>query len=116
MNKKGFTIVETMLSVLLIMIGIIQITTIISYSLKFTKKTKDLFLIDQKAEYIKNQLLSEPFLTTNLKAEEIKKNEKEYKIIFKIINKSDSLKEINLSIRKNNIGNKYFFIKSKYIN
>ncbi len=116
MNSKGFTIIETMVSILIIMFGVILIASILIHSIKVNKRTSDIFYIDQKADYVKNLLLSKSFNSTDLKEGESKKNDEDYKIIYKIIDRSDSLKEIILSVGKNNIKKKYVFFKSKYIN
>ncbi len=116
MNNKGFTLIETMVSVLLIMIAVLYVTSVIIHSLRFSKKNKDIFYIHQKADNIKNELLSRPFNSVKLCEGETKKKEDGYEIFYKIVNKSESLKEISLIIKKKEINKKCFFIKSKYIN
>ncbi len=116
MNNKGFTLIETMVSVLLIMIAVLYVTSVIIHSLRYSKKNKDIFYIHQKADNIKNQLLSNQFNSIELSEGETKREEDGYEIFCKIVNKSESLKEISLIIKKMGLNKKYYFIKSKYIN
>ncbi len=116
MKNKGFTIIETMISLMIIMVGVVQIAAIIGQSIHLSARSRRVFYINQKLENIRNKLLSENYDSIKLKAGKTTKNDDGYKVYLKIVDVTSSLKTINLSIIDKGIRQKKYFYKSKYIN
>jgi len=116
MKNKGFTIIETMISLMIIMVGVIQIASIIGQSINLSARSRKIFYINQTLENIKNKLLSEKYNSIKLKEGTTTKTDCGYKVFFKIVDVTPSLKKINLSIIEKGISQKKYFYKSKYIN
>jgi len=114
MKNRGFTIIEIMVSLMIISIGIIQIVSIISYSIRISERNKTLFHINQKYEYIKNEILSSNF--NSLKDGITEKTENEYKISIEVQSVLNDLKKIIITIIKKDINKTYYFYKLKHIN
>lgn len=114
-KDRGFTIIETLFSLLLISLALMSIAQMITAAIDAQKKSNLRFMMQQKIEYCRDQLVSKPFAAVELEEGSYSIEEKPLKINWDIKNISPTLKLIHLSVSYKNITKKAYFYISKYI-
>ena len=114
-KDSGFTIIETLFSLLLISLALMSISQMITAAIGAQKKSSLRFNMQQKIEYCRNQLLSKSFAAAELEEGSYSTAENPLKINWDIKNISPTLKFIHLSVSYKKITKKAYFYKSRYI-
>ena len=115
MKTKGFTLVETLFSLLLISLAILLITRIIICALDGHKKSQIRFKTLQEIEFCKNQLLSKPFDSVELEEGSYSKEENHFKMKWIIKSITPTLKIIDLWVSYRGLTKRAYFYRSQYI-
>jgi len=113
--NKGFTLIETLVSLLLIAMAILLIAKVIVCAFDGLKKSRIRLNVSQEMESCKNQLLSKSFDCNELKAGSYSKKENHIKKNWEIKSITPTLKIIHLSISYKGLTKRVYFYKSKYI-
>ncbi len=114
-HQGGFTLVETLVSWTLVVVGLIFACRVIVFSLDGLKKSRIRLEISQEVESCKTRLLSKPFHSPEL-AEGFARMEDGVFIIDRYISSiSPTLKEIKLVISYKILTRTIIFYKSKFI-
>jgi type II secretory pathway pseudopilin PulG len=114
-KNSGFTIIETLFSLLLISLALMSIAQMITTAIDAQKKSKIRFNMQQKIEYCRTQLVSKTFAAAELEEGSYSILGNPLKINWDIKNISPTLKLIHLSVLYKKITKKVYFYKSKYI-
>ena len=115
-KDRGFTIIETLFSLLLLSLALMSIAQMITAAIDAQKKSNLRFMMQQKIEYCQNQLVSKSFTAAELEEGSYSTEENPLKIDWDIKNISPTLKLIHLSVSyKMKITKKAYFYISKYI-
>lgn len=114
-KNSGFTIIETLFSLLLISLALMSISQMITAAIAAQKKSTLRFNMQQKIEYCRNQLVSKSFAAAELEEGNYSTLEDPFKINWDIRNISPTLKLIRLSVSYKKITKKAYFYISKYI-
>jgi len=114
-KDSGFTIIETLFSLLLISLALVSISQMITAAIDAQKKSTLRFNMQQKIEYCRNQLVSKSFAAAELEEGSYSIVETPLKINWDIKNISPALKLIHLSVSYKKITKKAYFYISKYI-
>lgn len=113
--KKGFTLLEVMVSLMLMLLVLLFISGIIIYSLDTLKKSRLRLIIDQRLEEDKGRLLSRPFHDPGLYPKHWVSNEGVFRLSGNISDIESTLKRIQLSMSYRKFTRKMIFYKSKHI-
>lgn len=115
-NKRitGFTIVETLCSLLLAALAVLLLGQTMVSALNTDKQSALRFDMMQTMEYYKNQLVSKPFADPQLTAGNYsgQDNDKHFKMKWVITDLSPTLKAVDFSISYKNLGKRSYFYKS----
>jgi Tfp pilus assembly protein PilV len=114
-KDSGFTIIETLFSLLLILLALMSISQMITAAIGAQRKSTLRFNMQQKIEYCRNQLLSKSFAAAELEEGSYSTAENPLKINWDIKDISPTLKFIHLSVSYKKITKKAYFYKSRYI-
>jgi Tfp pilus assembly protein PilV len=114
-KDSGFTIIETLFSLLLISLALVSISQMITAAIDAQRKSTIRFNMQQKIEYCRNQLVSKSFAAAELEEGSYSTAENPLKINWDIKNISPTLKLIHLSVSYKKITKKAYFYKSMYI-
>lgn len=115
MPVKGFTLIETMISLFIVLIGVLFITKTIIFSLDFNKKSFIRLKLVQAVENQIHTLMSKPYDSEILSPGEYSSQENFFRIKWEVNPVTSSLKKINISITYKQLIRKSFFYKSKTI-
>jgi len=114
-SEKGFTLIETLFSLLIVFIALIFICKTLIFSIYTNRNSLIRFEIIQKYEYYKYYLYSKSFNSNELKKGDYLKYEKNFKINWTVKNITTSLKKIKIKISYKNLTKQNFIYKSKFI-
>lgn len=114
-SKKGFTLIETMVSLLLISYSIIFFLNTILFSMQEAGKSSIRFKVFQMIDIEKNRLLSLKFDSPELSEGSFSKEEERMLISKKIVNIDPELKKIFIKVRFKKFVSKDVFYRSKII-
>ena len=114
-KDSGFTIIETLFSLLLISLALMSIAQMITAAIDAKKKSALRFMMQQKIEYCRNQLVSKSFAAVELEEGGYSTVENPLKINWDIKNISPTLKLIHLYVSYKKITKEAYFYISKYI-
>jgi prepilin-type N-terminal cleavage/methylation domain-containing protein len=114
-KEKGVTLVELLISLMLVLVALLYLSNIFVFSIDGTKKSLIRLHLSQKLEFKKNLLLSKSFDSEELKDGHYSIDEDLFKIYQDIISISPTLKRIKISIFYKSLSRQIFFYKSKYI-
>ena len=114
-KDNGFTIIETLFSLLLISLALISISQMIIAAIDAQKKSSLRFNMQQKIEYCRNQLVSKPFADPELEEGSYSCADPLLKIKWDIQDISPTLKSIHLAVSYKKITKEAYFYISKYI-
>jgi prepilin-type N-terminal cleavage/methylation domain-containing protein len=117
---RGFTIIETLIALLLIALALVLVSNIIVSAVGVYKKSHLRLQAEQEIGSCKNRLLSGPFDSVELQEGHYLKEDSLFKMKWDIKSITPTLKLINIAITyKYNyyrLTRKTYFYKSKYIN
>ncbi len=114
-KENGFTLLEVIISLIVITIGVISLSRVIIFSLHFTKNCQKRFTLTQNYLNQQNTLLAKSFDAEELAQGSHSMPQKELKISWQVTKISDTLKKIELKVADKNIRKKGYFYKSKII-
>ena len=114
-KAKGFTLIETLVSLVLIALAILLIAKVIVCAFDGHKKSRIRLNVSQELEFCKNQLLSKSFDSDELKVGSYSKKENHIKKNWQIKSITPTLKIIHLVISYKGLTKRVYFYKSKYI-
>ncbi len=115
MKEKGFTLVETLFSLLLILLAILLMTRVIICAVDGLKKSRIRFNTIQEIESRKNRLLSTPFDSVELEDGSYSKEENHFKMKWIIKSITPTLKVIDLWVSYRGLTKRAYFYRSKFI-
>ncbi len=120
MKTNGFTLVETMVSFMLISLALVSISIFTANAFNGNAMSNARFMMWQEIESRKNGLLSKPFNSTELKTGSYSEETRLFTVKWNIRSISGTLKAVRLNISyRNTYGKRTVqsdFYKSKYIN
>lgn len=113
--KNGFSLIETVVSLLMVSLGLLLIGKIIVLSFDAGKKSLYRFRLQQKHEYCRDLLLSKPFSSTELHWGSHSQPEDNFLTRWVVSDVEPGLKKIELTISYKQLTQKSILYKSKYI-
>jgi hypothetical protein len=96
---RGFTLIEALVSILIIILGVIFISRIMIHSMDALKKSKNRLYISEKFQFYSNYLMSRPFASAELRPGKFTRRDQEFTITWDVIDLTPTLKKIYLGIR-----------------
>jgi Tfp pilus assembly protein PilV len=114
-NEGGFTLIEVIVSWVLVLLALLFVGDIIIFAVNGTGMSRIRIEISQKLEACKNELAGKPFDSAELEAGYYSSNEGPFKINIQIDGLSSTLKKVTLAITYKTLCKKIYFYKSKYI-
>lgn len=114
-KDNGFTIIETLFSLLLISLALVFMTQVIVTAIRAHQRSTLRFNIQQKIEYSRNQLLAKAFDADEMEEGGYSTADDPLFLKWEIKNISPNLKKIHLSVSFKSFTRKAYFYKSKYI-
>jgi Tfp pilus assembly protein PilV len=114
-TDNGFTIIETLFSLLLISLALMSISQMITAAIDAQKKSTLRFNMQQKIEYCRAKLVSTSFTAAELEEGSYSSPAPPLKINWDIKDISPTLKLIHLSVSYKKITKQAYFYISKYI-
>jgi len=114
-TESGFTLIETLFSLLLVFLALIFICKTLIFSIYVNRNSLIRFKIVQKYEYYKYYLSSKSFDLIELKQGSHLKYENKFKINWIVKNITTSLKKITIKISYKDLMKQNFIYKSKFI-
>lgn len=114
-KERGFTLIETLFSLLLVFIALMFICRTLIFSIYASRNSLIRFKIVQKYEYYKYYLYSRTFDSNELKKGDHLKHENEFKINWIVKNITTSFKKITIRVSYKDLKKKNFIYKSKFI-
>jgi Tfp pilus assembly protein PilV len=120
MGKKsrtaGFTLIETLISLFLVLIGVLFITKVIIFSLDLNKKSLIRLKLWQQVNNQMHTLLSKPYNSEKLLPGNFTTTRDTFRIKWTITPITSTLKKIDLSVSYKQFLRKSYGYKSKTIN
>lgn len=115
-NKNGFTIIETMISLFLILIALMFFLNLIIQAKSELKRSQIRFSLYQDYDNFANKLMSLPFNSgqNRFPGSEFSKNK--IRVSYLVKNISDSLTKVTITISNNRLKIQSYLYKSRFIN
>jgi prepilin-type N-terminal cleavage/methylation domain-containing protein len=113
--KKGFTLIETLVAMSLVLLAVLLSARITVSVLDQTRKSAMRFRLLEKLDYYKNYLSSLSMAAPELEAGEHREGSPEFQISWRVENVALFLKKINLTVTMLHVALPLSFYKSKYI-
>lgn len=114
-GQEGFTVIEAIVSWMVVILGLLFIGRILVFSFDGLKKSRIRLEMSQEVESYKNRLLSKPFLSPDLADGFVRLEDGEFKIDRYISSISPTLKKIKFVITYKVLTRQFIFYKSKFI-
>ncbi len=122
-EEKGFTIIETLFSLLLVALAVLLLTRAVVTAIDTYKKSRIRFIMSQEIESCKNKLLSTSFDSLQLQDGNYSKKENIFAFNWEIKSITPTIKAIKLSVsfsvslkhRAKGFTRQVYFYRSKYI-
>ena len=114
-KNKGFTLMEVLVSLLLVTLAVLSIARIIVFALDAHRRSVVGFTMVQEIENYKNSFLAKPYESSDLADGSYSKKNGKFELTWNIESLSATLKRINLSISYKVYNKKIYFYKSKFI-
>lgn len=114
-RQGGFTLIETLVSWMLVVLGLLFICKVVVFSLDVLKKSRIRLEISQKVESCRDRLLSRPFYSPDLADGFACMEDGVFKIDRYISSISPTLKKIKFVIKYKILTRQLIFYKSKFI-
>jgi len=115
-KENGFTLIEVIVSFIVITLGVIALSRVTIFSLHFTKNCQNRFLLTQSFLNWQNTLLAKSFEAEELTSGLHSLAQNGLKISWQVTEISATLKKIELKVADHNIQKKGYFYKSKILN
>ncbi len=114
-NRNGFTLIDSLFSLILIILALLFITKIFFFSMKGNQRSFTRLQLSQEMETCKNRFLSKPFHSPELAEGRATSENDRLKIASTIHTISPGLKKITLSVSSQYLTRQTYFYKSRYI-
>lgn len=114
-NEGGFTLIEVIVSWVLVLLALLFVSDIIIFSINGTGMSRTRMEMSQKLESFKTQLAAKPFNSEELEGGSFSTVEGPFKINCHIVSLSSTLKKVRLSITYKTLCKQIYFYRSKYI-
>lgn len=111
--KKGFTLVETLVALMLVTVAILSVALFLSFSLQQYRLSLVRFESAQKLENLKDRLLSSPFASSELAEGAHSAQEEKWKTEWVVSAVSPTLKQIAAAVSGGKLKRTLVFHKSK---
>ena len=115
-KENGFTLIEILVSLLLVTLAVIFISETLIAGIEIQRKSGIRFHLLQEMENCKNELNAKPFDSLELKQGSYAKKVDPGNLSWDITDISPTLKIIRLFISSKGAAKRSYFYKSKYIN
>lgn len=115
-KSEGFSLIEVLISLLIVSLAMISIVRCMTYSLAEYRKSVIRFNMVQEMENCRNRLLAKDFDSFDLGDGKYEKNGGRTALTWKIESLSTTLKRIKLSVSYNVYRRNIYFYKSRFIN
>lgn len=112
---QGFTLTETCVSMLIILLAIIYISRIMIHSMDSLKNSKSRLEVSEKFQSCAHYLLSRPFTSEELQAGNFTRSDRHFTISWQVNDLTPRLKQIILGVRRSRIAKQGTLYKSKVI-
>ena len=114
-SSGGFTLVETLVSLVLVFIGVVFIARLITFSLDYYEKSELRLHMQQKLQSESHLLSSKPYEAKELIQGIYSKEDKPYKITWEVFELSPTIKKITLTVAHKQFSRRISLFKSKYL-
>ena len=115
-NNKGFTIVEMMVSLVIVAISVFMLAGTLMIAMQSNKHSSIRMHLSQVYDGYQNRLVSQPFDSTLLRPGKHTKSEEPFDVCWHSKDLSDSLKKIELTVSyRNQTARQGYFYKSRLI-
>jgi Tfp pilus assembly protein PilV len=111
----GFTLIETLVSLILVFMGVLFVTQTISFSMDYYKKSQLRLQVQQKLQSESHLLASKPFEAHELNQGEYSKDDDPFKITWNVCELTPTIKKITLTVTHKQFSRKICLFKSKYL-
>jgi Tfp pilus assembly protein PilV len=114
-TTKGFSLIETVISLFIVLLGLLFIAKIIALSLDMGRRSLYRFRLQQKHEYYQNLLLASSFQSAELSEGDHSRAEEDFSIHWAINDIETGLKKIELMTSYKGFKQRSDLYKSKFI-
>ncbi|MCX6579882.1 MAG: hypothetical protein NT166_06820 [Candidatus Aminicenantes bacterium] len=114
-KEGGFTLIEVIVSWVLVLLALLFVGDIIIYSINGTGMSRTRLEMSQKLESCKSELAGKPFNSVELEDGSFSTVEGPFKITRHIVSLSSTLKKITLAVTYKTLCKQIYFYRSKYI-
>lgn len=114
-SSTGFTLVETLVSLILVFMGVVFTARLITFSLDYCKKSEMRLHMQQKIQSESHLLSSKPYEAEELIQGTYNKEDKPYKITWEVSELSPTIKKITLTVARKEFSRRISLFKSKYL-
>ena len=112
---SGFTLIETLVTLIMVLTGVIFISKIMIFGIDSHTKSCLRLKLHQKIQFYSQRLMSCPYDSTDLIIGEKHKQEAPFEIRWNVAEISPTLKRISFSVHSGQLITRTYFYKSKYI-
>ncbi len=113
--NKGFTLIETMVASALLLFAVLSSTRILVTALDQTRKAALRFRQVEALDYYKNYLSSLPAVSPELAAGAHAREEREFRVAWRVEAAGDFLKKIRLEVAAARVSLPLVFYRSRFI-
>jgi len=113
--NKGFTLIETMVASALLLFAVLSSTRILVTALDQTRKAALRFRLVETLDYFKNYLSSLPAASPELASGAHARQEREFRVAWRVEAAGDFLKKIRLEVAVARIALPLVFYRSRFI-
>jgi hypothetical protein len=113
--KKGFTLIETLASLALLMLAVLFSARIVVFALDHSRNSSLRFRLIETSDYYKNYLSSLPFSAPDLADGSHRQDSQRFIVTWRVEPAVDGLKKINLLVAGPNYSLPMAFYKSHFI-
>jgi len=114
-SSPGFTLFETLVSLVLVLMGVLFVTQLIFFSLDYCKKSELRLHMQQKLQSESHLLSSKPYEAKELKQGIYSKEDKPFNISWEVSDLTPTIKKITLTVAHKQFSRKISLFKSKYL-
>ncbi len=113
--NKGFTLIETLLSLSLVMLAVLSSTRIMVSALAWTRQAQARFRLVEKLDYYKNYLSSLPMTATELVPGTHDRGDGEIRAQWRVVADSAYLKRVRLAVGDGRLWLRLVVCRSQFI-
>lgn len=114
-SSPGFTLFETLVSLVLVFMGVLFVARMIFFSLDYYNKSVLRLQMQQKLQYESHLLSSKPYEADELNRGRYSKEDKPFNISWEVTELSPTIKKITLTVTHKQFSRKISLFKSKYL-